>query len=241
MYMESKEVELLIADPRVLKIPVEENHEAMIDIISLGDIAIGPSPEIENNTDYTQMRKAVYDKLVFAQTLLPKNIKFCLYEAYRSLNTQEILFDARKKSVQEKHPELSGKALFDEITKLVSPIINFDGSVNIPPHATGAAVDVYLIDENGHSLDMGIHPKDWLLDIDGILSKTGATQISAEAKKNRQMMSDVLSKAGFVNYFTEFWHWSYGDRYCAYQCGKSHAIYGVVNDRESIGGSRNSG
>ena len=220
--------DILIADPRVLKIPIKENNEAMVDLISQTEIIVGPSPEIENNTDYTKMRKVVYNKLIAAQKLLPQNIRFCLYEAYRSLDTQQLLFDARKKAVQEKHPDLSGRALFDEITKLVSPIINFDGSINIPPHATGAAVDVYLIDENGESVDMGIHPKDWLLDVEGILSITGATQISAEAQKNRHIMSDVLSKLGFVNYFTEFWHWSYGDRYWAYQLNKPHAIYGVI-------------
>lgn len=221
-------MDVLIADPRVLSIPIQENHEPMMDLLSQTEITLGPSPEIENNTDYTKMRRSVYEKLVFAQSLLPKNSRFCLYEAYRSLNTQKILFDARKKSVQEKKSDLSGKALFDEITKLVSPIINFDGSINIPPHATGAAVDVYLIDNHGEYMDMGIHPKDWLLDVDGMLSKTTATQISETAKHNRKIMSDVMQKAGFVNYFTEFWHWSYGDRYWAYQLNKPFAIYGVV-------------
>ena len=126
------------------------------------------------------------------------------------------------------HPHLSGKALFDEVIRLVSPVINFDGSINIPPHSTGAAVDIYLIDENGEYLDMGIHPKDWLMDVDGVLSKTTATHITSEAKQNRRIMSEVMLKAGFVNYFTEFWHWSYGDRYWAFQTKQSHAIYDVV-------------
>ena len=29
-------------------------------------------------------------------------------------------------------------------------------------------------------------------------------------------MSRALSTAGFVNYPTEYWHWSYGDRYWAF-------------------------
>jgi len=221
-------MDILIVDPRVLKIPVEDNHEPLVDLISQTEIILGPSPEIENNTDYTKMRRTVYEKLLAAQKLLPKNIRFCLYEAYRSLKLQKFLFESRQKLVQKKHPDLSGKALFDEVIKMVSPVVNFDGSINIPPHSTGAAVDVYLINEHGEALDMGIHPKDWLLDVDGTVSKTGATHISDEAQKNRHIMSDVLSKSGFVNYFTEFWHWSYGDRYWAHQLGKSHAIYGVM-------------
>lgn len=224
-------MDVLIADPRVLTIPVKENHEVLVDLMSQSDIKLGPSPEVDNNTDYTKMRKTVYEKLVFAQSLLPKQIKFCLYEGYRSLSLQQLLFESRQKNVLAAHPHLSGKALFDEVIRLVSPVINFDGSRNIPPHSTGAAVDIYLVDEHGECLDMGIHPKDWLLDVDGVLSKTTATDISAAAKQNRKIMSDVMIKAGFVNYFTEFWHWSYGDRYWAYHTQQSHAIYGVIDDK----------
>ncbi|MDX2165098.1 MAG: M15 family metallopeptidase [Gammaproteobacteria bacterium] len=221
-------MDVLIADPRVLAIPVKENHEIMVDLVSQSEIKLGPSPEIENNTDYTKMRKTVYEKLLFAQSLLPNNIKICLYEGYRSLKLQKFLFESRQKNVLAVHPHLSGKALFDEVIRLVSPVINFDESVNIPPHSTGAAVDIYLIDEAGEYMDMGIHPKDWLLDVDGVLSKTTATQITAEAKQNRQIMTEVMLKAGFVNYFTEFWHWSYGDRYWAFQTKQPYAIYDVV-------------
>jgi hypothetical protein len=34
--------------------------------------------------------------------------------------------------------------------------------------------------------------------------------------------------AGLVNYPTEWWHWSYGDRYWALLTGADHAIYGPV-------------
>jgi D-alanyl-D-alanine dipeptidase len=73
---------------------------------------------------------------------------------------------------------------------------------------------------------MGMHPKDWLHDHDGSLSLTDSKAISKTALKNRQIMSEVLTQVGFANYPTEFWHWSYGDRYWAYQQGKDHAIYG---------------
>jgi D-alanyl-D-alanine dipeptidase len=40
-----------------------------------------------------------------------------------------------------------------------------------------------------------------------------------------QKMSGVLSQVGFVNYPTEYRHWSYGDRYWAYNKHQPHAIY----------------
>ena len=43
-------------------------------------------------------------------------------------------------------------------------------------------------------------------------------------------MGIALQAVGFVNYPTEYWHWSYGDRYWAYQKGQPAAIYGFIVD-----------
>lgn len=219
---------VLIADPRVLSIPIKDNQEKMVDLLHQDIIVYGPSPEILNNTDYTKMRLTVYDKLIQAQNLLPQGLRFCLYEGYRSLSLQKLLFDKRFSEVQERHPQWSKDQLFDETTILVSPVVNKDGSKNIPPHSTGGAVDVYLLDHNGEYVDMGIHPKDWMLDKDGSLSRTDSSYISAQAQANRQMLARVMYEVGFANYPTEYWHWSYGDRYWAYMIQASHAIYGTV-------------
>lgn len=219
---------ILIADTKITSIPVLDNQEPVIDIKNQHTISIGPSPEIANNIDYTHMRKSVYEKLQAAQALLPKGLRFCLYEGYRSLALQKILFDARFEKVKRTHPTWSESQIFDETTKLISPIINKDGSDNVPPHSTGAAVDVYLLNAQGERLDMGIHPKDWMQDHDGSLSLTASTKISLVAQQNRAIMNHALAAVGFVNYPTEYWHWSYGDRYWAYFMKKPHAIYGTV-------------
>ena len=38
----------------------------------------------------------------------------------------------------------------------------------------------------------------------------------------------ALATEGFVNYPTEYWHWSYGDRYWAYVKGEAQTIYDAV-------------
>ena len=219
---------LLIADPAILAIPIKENNELLIDLKNQNIIKFGPSPEIPNNTDYTKMRKSEKEKLIAAQDLLPNGLKFCLYEALRSKTLQNILFQERYKKVQHKFPAWSHEEVFQETTKLVSPVINVDGSSNVPPHSTGAAVDVYLIDNKDQVIDMGIRTEDWMLDVDGSLSFTDSKKISLEAQAYRKIMSTVLSKIGFVNYQTEYWHWSYGDRYWAYYKDEPYAIYGSV-------------
>ena len=218
----------LISEAKVLAIPVIENHEPLIDLKNQHVIQYGPSPEIPNNTDYTRLRRAVYDKLVHAQTLLPKGMYFRVYEGYRSLSLQKFIFDARFKIVKNLHPEWTHAAVFTEATKLVAPVVNLDGSSNVPPHSTGGAIDVYLIDDNHKPLDMGIHPEDWMSDKDGALSLTASPIISTEAQKNRRIMNHALSAVGFVNYPTEYWHWSYGDRYWAFNTHHAAAIYDIL-------------
>lgn len=218
---------VFITDKRVLAIPVKECKEPWVNLQEQSVIEIGPSPEIPNNTDYFYMRNKVYEKLVQAQTKLPSGLRFCLYEAYRSLELQKILYDGRYAKVKHAHPDWSHEDLHVETTRLVSPVVELDGTPNIPPHATGAAVDVYLLDENGDAIDMGMHPKDWQDDVDGSLSVTHSDAISETAQKNRDIMSKVLSEVGFVNYPTEFWHWSYGDRYWAYHTQQPYALYGM--------------
>lgn len=83
---------VLIADPKVLAVPIHENHERLIDLKHQKLIAYGPSPLMPNNPYYTKMRKTIYNKLKKAQTLLPPGLKFCIYEGYRSLNLQQKIF-----------------------------------------------------------------------------------------------------------------------------------------------------
>ncbi len=222
----------LISDPKVLQISIHESHEPFVNLTQQDVLVYGPSPEIPNNTNYTYLRKTIYEKLIAAQAQLPQGMHFCVYEGYRSLDLQKMLFEQQYKTIKTRHEDWPLVDIFNETTKLVSPVTNLDGSHNIPPHSTGGAVDVYLIDDNGNPLDMGIHPKDWMQDKDGELSLSASTAISSIAKTNRRIMSNALQATGFVNYPTEYWHWSYGDRYWAFAKQQPFAIYGSSSPKD---------
>ncbi len=233
---------VLIADKRITSIPITDNHEEMINLTQQKEIAYGPSPEMAGNKDYTMVRKSVYEKLKKAQSLLPKEVKLSVYEGYRSIDTQEKLFHLYYEKIKAEHPKLSDDEIFAETSKLIVPIKNQDGSPNIPPEATGGAVSVYLIDKNGLPVDMGFSPKDWLNDPSGKLSRTFSDSITIEAQHYRDIMSDAMRTAGFVNYPPLYWHWSYGDQYWAYQTNQPNAIYGVwdpKNIEKSTGDVKN--
>lgn len=216
----------LIADPEIVSIPIHEFGEAFVDIKEKTGLAFGDFPETPLTVnDYTLMRETIYQKLLQAQQALPTGLKLRVYEAFRSMTVQQQLFEHEKARVLKAEPSLSGQKLFNRITEVVSPIKNFDGSDNIPPHNTGAAVDVEIIDSQGNVLDMGMTAEEWQ-QVPHALCLTNSPLIDDKQRANRQLLSEVMEAQGFVNYPTEWWHFSYGDRYWAYQTKQAFAIYG---------------
>ncbi len=216
-----------IADHDVTSIPVKNINEDMIDLTQQKDIAYGPPPGYPNNKEYTQVRKSVYERLKIAQAKLPPGLKLCVHEGYRKLGLQEHLFRVHFQQIQATQPTSRYEKVFHEATRLIAPARKLDGSENIAPQLTGAAIAVYLIDDQGKPVDMGIAPKDWLRDADGSLSRTYSSKISHQAQEYRYIMADALKAAGFVNYPAQYWHWSYGDQYWAHETRHDYAIYGV--------------
>ncbi|MFH8487133.1 mycothiol transferase [Streptomyces longisporoflavus] len=62
----------------------------------------------------------------------------------------------------------------------------------------------------------------------GSATHPDAANITVEARRNRTILGAALEEAGLVNYPTEWWHWSYGDRYWALATGASHALYAAA-------------
>lgn len=73
-------------------------------------------------------------------------------------------------------------------------------------------MDLTLAYADGRELDLGT-PVDANPEESAGACFTRAEGISAEARRNREMLGAALTAAGFVNYPTEWWHWSFGDRY----------------------------
>jgi hypothetical protein len=49
-----------------------------------------------------------------------------------------------------------------------------------------------------------------------------------QARRNRAVLGAALTSSGLVNYGTEWWHRSYGDRYWAMLTGARTARYAAV-------------
>jgi D-alanyl-D-alanine dipeptidase len=210
-------------------IPVQECGEPLIDVRREGGLLWGPPPERPDTApDYCWVRRGVYDKLLRVQQSLPSGLFLRLYEGLRSLPMQRLLFDEEKARVAAAQPQLGPREVHEQATILVAPPVQWDGTPNIPPHSTGGAVDIEIVDAEGRVIDFGMEIKDWIR-VPAAFCETRHAQLSATAKANRLLLAQAMQAEGFVNYAREWWHYSYGDRYWAWLTGRPHAIYGPMD------------
>lgn len=209
----------LISDPGVWAIQVQECHEPLVDLKEMG-FAISLA-RAEFYHGYTNVRKTVADKLIKAQARLPHGMTFLFSEGHRPIQLQREMYEEYYSALAIANPAWDEETLRHETVKFVAP------PLDVPPHSTGGAIDITLLDSRGEEVDMGGILDD-KPDRNEYRNYTAADNIDAQAKANRQILISILSQAGFVNYPAEWWHWSYGDKYWAYQSRHPYALYGSV-------------
>lgn len=92
-------------------------------------------------------------------------------------------------------------------------------------HQSGAAVDISLVDQcPAVEYDMGGEVRGF-----GENADFDYPGISAEARKNRNILRAALEKVGMVNYPAEWWHYSFGDRLWARLTGSKLAVFAKLD------------
>lgn len=212
---------VLISAPEVLRLPIKENNEEMASLYGHPEVVIDIRKQ--RAKEQYAVRKTVLAKLLEAHQYLPPNLKFLVIESFRPLSIQARYFTDYSAELKKLHPEWDSEKIYAEASKYVAP------PEIIPPHSTGGAIDLTLCNEESKELDMGTRlnasPEE---SSNGCF--TSAENISNEGKANRKILIVALSKVGFVNYPTEWWHWSYGDRYWAFTTKAQNAVYGSVKE-----------
>lgn len=208
----------LLSDPRVLDIPVRDCGEPLVEISSAQAIALD-ARERDAAGAYGRVRAGVLERLCSASDGLPDGVGFLVIEGHRGRAEQ-----ARRFALYEERVRRSGVDDPAEVRRRASAFV---APVEVAPHCAGAALDLTLVDGDGVELDMG-----------GAVNghRTGHEQscplnaagLSARARRNRGLLVRALAGVGFVNYPTEWWHWSYGDRYWALTTKADSAVYGPI-------------
>lgn len=205
----------LIDDPRVLAHPIAESDETLVDISIFPTLTIDRArTRVQQLSDNPfRVRSGVADRLVRAQAHLPAGYQLQVKEGWRPVWVQRQLWDESLDDLRTRRPDLAGQDLIRENTRFTAP------PDTAPPHSTGGAVDLVLL-HHGEPADMG-----WGFNQPGEGSRTGHP-VPAPARRNRDLLAAAMDTAGFINYPAEWWHWSYGDRYWAFQASRETALYG---------------
>jgi len=207
----------LIDDPRVLRVRIADNGEPLVDLRTVTGLDVDHARTLvqQLSDNPFRVRAGVAERLTRAQAVLPGGYQVQVKEGWRPVWVQQRLWDESLAQLRASHPGIGQEEAWRENTRFTAP------PDIAPPHSTGGAVDVVLLHE-GRAVDMG-----WGFNEPGAGSRTAAP-VAEEARRHRDVLSSALSGAGLVNYPAEWWHWSYGDRYWAFQSGYGTAVYGPL-------------
>lgn len=198
-----------------------ENGEPLVDIRE-----VCPTVSIMRPQVIPFVRKRIAEMLAEAAENLPSGYRFGLIEGWRPIERQQRIFDFMWRNASEAFPERSYASLRRTVCRLCAPT-----DQKAPPgHCTGAAVDVWLINDEGEPYDV-TSPYSW---IDS--TPTYVFGLTPEAQVNRMIVVDTMLAAGFSNCRDEWWHYSWGDAAWAVRTGETTCPYGTARlDLEHYG------
>jgi D-alanyl-D-alanine dipeptidase len=179
------------------------------------------------------LRETVVKNLITAQNYLQSEYPswyIQIFDAYRPVAVQQFMVDySFAQALEEKgikKEDLSPQQL-TEIWQQVYDIWAVPSlDMNTPPpHSTGAAVDITLVNNDGEIVNMG-SPIDEMSERsypDYFIDK------NSEYHHNREILNNAMLKAGFQRNPKEWWHFSYGDQMWAWLSNQTTASYGRLS------------
>ncbi|MGW3271055.1 nitrilase-related carbon-nitrogen hydrolase [Streptomyces kronopolitis] len=208
----------LMADPAVAAIPVKECGEPLVDIRTAAPALRVADDRHDARGHFAHLRQGMVQRLLAAQELLPDGLRLRIVEGYRPPALQRRYFEEYADELRAAFPDRDPQRRHQDASRYVSP-------PGMAPHSAGGAVDLTLITTDDAEVDMGTPINASPEESDGACY-TGAPDLTPAARTHRRALSAALTAVGLVNYPTEWWHWSYGDRYWALATGADHALYG---------------
>ena len=176
------------------------------------------------------LRQGVVDSLIAAKIQLQhnhQNWKILIFDAYRPVEVQQFMVDytfnqiARAQGCEFPVSEDKREVIIKHVYQFWA-VPSMDRKMP-PPHSTGAALDISLVDENNRLIDMGSP-------IDEISERSYPDYFgdSNEPQKqeyhlHRQILKDAMISAGFQQHPNEWWHFSVGDQMWAWLTNQNNS------------------
>ena len=215
----------IIPEEQIDKVVIRECGERLLRIEIPG--AIISKTEKRRNFDgdnFLYARETVVAMIEKAVSSLPASMRLKIFDACRPLEFQEMRFNEEYEKTKAANPGLSENSLRALVFVSIFPP-NRDPE-RPPPHSTGGALDLTIVDSQGNEMDMGCKYGEF-----GERMYTNSNLITPEQRKNRLILLGAMINAGFANFPGEWWHFMYGERewvaYVKMMTGsKKTAIYG---------------
>lgn len=186
-------------------------------------------PRPEGAREEIFLRKTLAKKLLeINRKLRPLGLALLIQEGYRPLSVQRFVQEVSViKGLRKENPSLGEKQI-REMVKMFAASANGDVEFNPPPHLTGGAVDLTIIDaDSWKQVDMGKSGGLYGTAFPDALEKREEAEFQ-EARCFRRLLFWLASEQGIAVNPTEWWHLSWGDQMWAWATKADCAIYGVA-------------
>ncbi|BAB75815.1 D-alanyl-D-alanine dipeptidase [Nostoc sp. PCC 7120 = FACHB-418] len=182
------------------------------------------------------LRQSVVNCLIKAQSYLESlrpRWRIQIFDAYRPVAVQQFMVDYSFAMAVEERGLIEAELTPQQRQEIWQAVYEIWAVPSLdektpPPHSTGAAVDVTLVDDGGQVVNMG-SPIDELSERSHPDYYANSKEPAApEYHAHRQLLCDVMLKASFQRNPKEWWHFCYGDQMWAWLSNQPTAIYGRV-------------
>jgi D-alanyl-D-alanine dipeptidase len=220
------------------KIPIVECGESLVPI-PLEQFAVeSPHPYEKLGAPYGNaspyyLRESVAASLIAAQAeLQQRHPGWCIqiFDAYRPITVQQFMVDhtfAELVQAQQLNLDTLSNDQRDAIWQQVYQFwaVPNPNPMTPPPHSTGAAVDITLVDAIGQTIDMGSA-------IDEVSPRSYPDYYANRPERlyheHRQLLEDVMYFAGFRRHPNEWWHFCLGDQMWAWLCNQENPAANAI-------------
>jgi D-alanyl-D-alanine dipeptidase len=209
---------------------IVECHEPLVPIASDRVYLASPHPYQQVGAPYGDkspfyLRQSVLQRFYQAQQYLQQRYpgwQLYVFDAFRPIAVQAYMVKlAFQEAALARNLDLSTLSE-SQLQELAEVVYQFWAPPSAdpttpPPHSTGAAIDVTLVDATGQLVNMGSpidelsprsHPHHFAESDDPVLQ---------QCHQYRQLLFNCMTSNGFARHPSEWWHFSYGDQLWAWQ------------------------
>jgi D-alanyl-D-alanine dipeptidase len=211
------------------KIPISECGEPLVPIPLEMFAVESPHPYQKLGAPYGErspyhLRQSVINSLIQAQAQLQKhypNWQIQIFDAYRPVAVQQFMVDYTFAEVVQAQgltldelTEAQHRVIWEQVYQIWA-VPSLEDSCP-PPHSTGGAVDVTLVDATGQTVNMGSVIDELSPASHPDYFANSADPVEQKYNSHRQLLWDVMRYAGFQRHSGEWWHFCLGDQMWAH-------------------------